>query len=111
MFRSLARKGGLRIDVVASPAYGVADRTLSDFEADRGYRDRFRLRGVKLVLDGSLQDWAAYLYVRRNPRGPHAERWCHLQGCRRWFNLRRDTVTHEILAVYKMGEKTPEQTS
>ena len=59
----------------------------------------------------SDQDWAAYLYVRRNPRGPHAERWCHLQGCRRWFNLRRDTVTHEILAVYKMGEKPPEQTS
>ena len=61
VFRSLARKGGLRIDVVAYPAYGVADRTLSDFEADRGYRDRFRLGGVKLVLDGSLQDWAAYL--------------------------------------------------
>jgi len=28
-------------------------------------------------------------------------------GCRRWFNVRRDTATDEISAVYKMGEKPP----
>ena len=27
----------------------------------------------------------------------------HAHGCRRWFNVARDTVTHEILAVYKIG--------
>jgi heterotetrameric sarcosine oxidase delta subunit len=25
-----------------------------------------------------------------------AERWVHTAGCRRWFTLVRDTVTHEI---------------
>jgi heterotetrameric sarcosine oxidase delta subunit len=25
-----------------------------------------------------------------------AERWVHTAGCRRWFNLVRDTVTHTI---------------
>jgi len=25
-----------------------------------------------------------------------AERWVHSAGCRRWFNLVRDTVTHEM---------------
>jgi sarcosine oxidase subunit delta len=40
--------------------------------------------------------WARFLFVRPNPKGPFAERWCHSQGCRRWFSLVRDTVTHQI---------------
>ena len=38
--------------------------------------------------------WAEHLFMRRNPRGVHHERWNHAAGCRRWFNLERDTVTH-----------------
>jgi heterotetrameric sarcosine oxidase delta subunit len=49
-------------------------------------------------------EWAAYLFLRDNPKGPFAERWCHVGGCRRWFNAVRDTVTSEILAVYRSGE-------
>ncbi|MBR45383.1 MAG: sarcosine oxidase subunit delta [Rhodospirillaceae bacterium] len=49
-------------------------------------------------------EWADYLFMRNNPKGPLAERWCHSSGCRRWFNVERHTVTHEILRVYKMGE-------
>lgn len=52
--------------------------------------------------------WADYLFMRQNPRGPHAERWLHAAGCRTWFNLLRDTVTHEIKAVYPMGHARPE---
>ena len=48
--------------------------------------------------------WADYLFMRRNPKGPFAERWVHNAGCRRWFNLLRDTATHRILAVYKIGD-------
>ena len=51
--------------------------------------------------------WGRYLYVRANPRGPFAERWCHAAGCRRWFNAVRDTVTHEIHATYRIGETAP----
>ncbi len=55
----------------------------------------------------SDEAWADYLFMRKNPKGPHLERWMHACGCRRWFNVRRDTFTHEITAVYKMGEKPP----
>jgi heterotetrameric sarcosine oxidase delta subunit len=44
-------------------------------------------------------EWAQYVFVRRNPRGPFAERWYHSLGCRRWFNAVRDTVTHEVQSV------------
>ncbi len=52
--------------------------------------------------------WAEYLYQRENPRGLHRERWRHTYGCRQWFNVIRDTVTHEILAVYHMTDSAPE---
>jgi sarcosine oxidase, subunit delta len=51
--------------------------------------------------------WADYLFMRKNPKGVHFERWMHARGCRRWFNVARHTVTHEILSVYKMGEPAP----
>ena len=53
-------------------------------------------------------EWADYLFMRKNPKGVHYERWNHARGCRRWFNVARHTVTHEILAVYRMGEQPPE---
>ena len=41
-------------------------------------------------------EWAEYLFVRANHRGPLAERWCHSSGCRRWFDVVRDTVTQDV---------------
>jgi sarcosine oxidase, subunit delta len=49
--------------------------------------------------------WAAYLFLRSNTKGLHCERWVHRHGCRRWFNVVRHTVTHEIVSAYKMGER------
>ena len=43
--------------------------------------------------------WADYVFTRPNPKGRFAERWSHSAGCRRWFNVVRDTVTHEISAT------------
>ncbi|MBM3600410.1 MAG: sarcosine oxidase subunit delta [Alphaproteobacteria bacterium] len=51
--------------------------------------------------------WADYLFMRGNPKGRHRERWMHRSGCRRWFNVERDTVSHAITAVYRMGEAPP----
>jgi len=51
--------------------------------------------------------WAEYLHFRDNPQGAHCERWVHSHGCRQWFNVVRDTVTHEILAVHRMDEAPP----
>ncbi|HET7043675.1 MAG TPA: sarcosine oxidase subunit delta [Gaiellaceae bacterium] len=56
--------------------------------------------GVACPADPAAVDddeWAAYLFVRANPKGPFRERWVHAHGCRRWFDLTRDTATHEIL--------------
>lgn len=39
------------------------------------------------------------VYLRDNPAGPHNELWYHAGGCRSWLTVRRDTRTHEILAV------------
>src|ERR1700691_6483783 len=55
----------------------------------------------------SDQDWAEYLYVRRNRKGVHAERWRHAHGCGRFFNALRDTTTDHFLATYKTGEPKP----
>ena len=44
-------------------------------------------------------EWADYLFMRANPKGVLAERWVHQHGCRRWFNLLRDTVSHRIIAA------------
>ena len=55
----------------------------------------------------SDDDWAAFLYVRSNPKGVMAERWHHVSGCGRFFNVLRDTVSDTILRVYKAGEPRP----
>jgi sarcosine oxidase subunit delta len=52
-------------------------------------------------------EWADYLFFRKNTKGVTFERWLHAQGCRRWFNVARHTVTYEILAVYEMGTPAP----
>jgi heterotetrameric sarcosine oxidase delta subunit len=51
--------------------------------------------------------WADYLFMRKNPRGRHFEQWVHIFGCRRWFNIERDTLTYSIAATYKIGETRP----
>ena len=60
------------------------------------------------LAENSLTDaqFADYLFLRDNPKGMFLERWRHTAGCRRWFNVARDTVTHEITEIYPMG-KTP----
>jgi heterotetrameric sarcosine oxidase delta subunit len=45
--------------------------------------------------------WGEYLFVRDNPKGPFAERWVHSAGCRRWFNVERDTATHRVIRSYR----------
>jgi len=37
---------------------------------------------------------AEFLFVRANPKGPLLERWVHTHGCRRWFDVVRDTSTN-----------------
>lgn len=51
--------------------------------------------------------WGDYLFMRKNPRGLHKEQWMHTYGCRRWFNIERNTLTYQIKTIYKVGETIP----
>ena len=78
-----------------------------------GMRDEaeFKLGGESHVTrpnsDVSDQEWADYLFNRLNSKGVQYERWCHSYGCGEWFNLVRNTVTHEISVVYRVGDAPP----
>ncbi|MDI2032842.1 sarcosine oxidase subunit delta [Saccharopolyspora sp. TS4A08] len=68
-----------------------------------GERDEseFRYGGQPVTYPadpGALSDaeWAEVLFVRDNPLGWWRERWVHAAGCRRWFELDRDTGTDEV---------------
>ncbi len=64
---------------------------------------------IRPVDPSTLSDeaWADYVHFRDNPKGLHLERWRHIHGCGQWFNVARDTVSHEILKTYKMGTQKP----
>lgn len=49
-------------------------------------------------LDADEETWFKAVYHRDNPRGPHLEYWHHVAGCRQWIRIRRDTLTHAVLA-------------
>ncbi len=55
----------------------------------------------------SDQEWGEYLFFRDNPKGVHHERWRHVYGCGQWFNVVRNTVTHEVRSVYGIAESPP----
>jgi sarcosine oxidase, subunit delta len=62
---------------------------------------------VRPGQDVSDSKWSDYLFNRNNVKGLQQERWCHSYGCGQWFNVARDTVTHDIRAVYPMSENAP----
>lgn len=53
-------------------------------------------------------EWGDYVFMRKNPKGVHHERWVHIHGCRRWFHVARNTATDQILAVYKITDPIPD---
>ena len=62
--------------------------------------------GIRRPADpAALSDaeWADYLHFRTNPKGLHREIWCHTAGCRRHFDVVRDTVTYAIHSTAPIG--------
>ncbi len=53
------------------------------------------------------RQWGDYVFMRKNPKGPHHEQWVHEAGCGRWFNALRDTVTYRFMATWKIGDPMP----
>ena len=58
------------------------------------------------ALDASADDWLKAVYQRRNIRGGQTESWHHVQGCRQWLVLERNTLSHEIGAC-RLAREVP----
>ena len=58
----------------------------------------------------SDEDFDGYLFMRKNPKGVHFERWRHAYGCGKWFLAARCTATLEVFGTYKaqVSEPPPE---
>lgn len=72
------------------PCPWCGERDLSEFS----YGGDATLR--RPADDAPMEEWVDYVFFRDNPRGKHQEHWQHLQGCRAWIVIERDTLTHEI---------------
>ena len=74
-------------------------------EEEYSYRGEAHI--VRPMAPESLSDeeWGDYLFFRSNPKGIHHEMWYHAVGCRRYFNVTRDTLTYEILESYLIGQQ------
>jgi sarcosine oxidase subunit delta len=59
---------------------------------------------LKTISDVQQSD---YLFMRRNPKGLHFERWRCDRGCGKWFHAARDTMTMEFKAYYLITELPP----
>ncbi len=73
-------------------------------EAEYNFGGPAHLERPSHAAEVSDKEWGNYLFMLDNVKGISPERWCHSHGCGRWFNILRNTETHEILSIYKMGE-------
>ena len=77
------------------------DRSQKEF----AYGGDGTVKRPELNQDISDEKWNEFVYLRKSPRGKHVELWHHVAGCRQWFKVQRDTVTHEIFQTTKMNEE------
>jgi sarcosine oxidase subunit delta len=69
---------------------------------ERGNEEFFFLGAAGMTRptpDATPEVWHDYVYQRDNPAGAYSELWQHLNGCRRWLVVTRDTRTHAIASV------------
>ncbi len=75
-------------------------------EEEFSYAGEGGIRRPENPGDLSDAEWADYLHFRTNPKGLHREIWCHTAGCRRYFDVVRDTVTYTIHSTAPIGSNT-----
>lgn len=80
------------------PCPWCGDRDLNEF----GYGGDATLQ--RPADDAPMKEWVDYVFFRDNPRGSHREYWQHIQGCRAWIVIERDTLTHEIAGSWPANE-------
>ncbi len=51
------------------------------------------------ALDAPMAAWHDAIFMRENICGMQSETWHHVNGCRLWLIVERDTMTHVIKSV------------
>ena len=59
------------------------------------------------AMEASDEQMETYLFMRKNPKGVHFERWRHQNGCGKWFHMARDTATLEVFGTYSAQTLAP----
>jgi sarcosine oxidase subunit delta len=77
---------------IPCPICGTRDEVEYNYGGDAGVRRPG-------IAETSLEAWIDFLFKRENIRGAHREYWHHVNGCRQWLVVQRDTRTHAIASV------------
>jgi sarcosine oxidase, subunit delta len=67
-------------------------------ELSPGYEAHLKRFGPR--VRSSDEEFEAYMFARKNPKGVHFERWRHSYGCGKWFLAARCTATLEVFGTY-----------
>jgi sarcosine oxidase subunit delta len=76
---------------IPCPLCGPRDRREFYYFGAADYLDR-------PTAEAAPDAWDAYLHLRDNPAGETRDLWYHETGCAAWIEVKRNTVTHEILS-------------
>ncbi len=60
------------------------------------------------IADISDAEFEKFFFIRENQKGLVFERWRHLNGCGRFFNAARHSVSDKFICTYKAGAAKPE---
>ena len=86
--------------IINCPYCGERDQ--SEFKAG----GEAHIERPKQPTELSDDEWAEYLFMRKNIKGVQFERWNHTHGCRKWFNMVRNTSNdepHKLNAAFSLN--------
>lgn len=91
--------------VIRCPVCGVEGEETDFHAGGEAHIVRPATENPENISDEAQRD---YLYLRKNPKGVHFERWRCDRGCGKWFHAARDTMTLDFLGYYGITEQPPE---
>jgi len=110
LLEAMEVQGMLPIDVIGYPVYKSVDNAMLDaIAADKGVIKRFRHGGVKLVVDGSIQGYTAFLsqpyYVQPGETAPRNDK-CSSENAEHIFvSDETPSADNEEMAGAKQGHR------
>ena len=59
--------------------------------------EAFIIRPDTTKTEISDEQWGDYVFTRENTKGEQTEQWIHNAACRKFFIVKRNTATHQII--------------